>query len=221
VSILERLDIELSEQDEQRLDLLYFFVRLLVLATPLYVLLWIDWNPVWLRTAQAGIATHLLELLSVSATQTGTVVETTRLIVDVSVDSTGWKSMFAVSALVLAVTDLTRRQYGIGLVMGLVTVMVANMLRLVSMIYAVVAWGISYELIHTVLWRWGLTVVVLGYWMTWLYWTSHGSLPLIERVREHDEGEHEQADIADDEIDEGPRDDKVEDDDEDAGDGQQ
>lgn len=219
MTLADRLGLELSDTDAERLDLLYFFTRLLVLATPLYVLLWIDWNPVWLRTAQAGIATQLLELLGVATTRSGTVVETARLVVDVSVDSTGWKSMLAVSALVLAVTDATRRQYGIGVVAGLLTVLAANMVRLVSMIYAVVVWGISYELIHTLLWRWGLTVVVLGYWMVWLYWVSSDSLPLIDRIRQHREGEHQQAEVPDDEVEEGPRDDQVEDDDKDAADG--
>lgn len=216
MTLADRLDLELSDTDEKRLELLYFLARLLVLATPLYILLWIDWNPVWLRTMQAGIATHTLELLGVSATQAGTIVDAGALVVDVSIDSTGWKSLLAVSALVLAVTDVTSRQHGVGVIAGIITVFVANMFRLVSMIYAVVVWGISYELIHTVLWRWGLTVVVLGYWMAWLYWTSTGSLPLLDRVREHHDGEHEQSEVPDDEVEEGPRQDQVEDDDQDA-----
>lgn len=208
--------MELSETDQQRLDLLLFLVRLLLLATPLYVLLWIDWNPVWLRQLQAGIGTAVLDLTGMAVTHSGTWIEAPGLAVDVSVDSTGWKSMLAVMALVLAVTDLPRRERVIGLVAGLATVFAANILRLTSMIYAVVVWGISYELIHTFLWRWGLTAVLLSYWLIWLHWATTGSLPFIHRIQQYHDGQRQQPDVTEDQVEEAPGDDEIDDDHEDA-----
>jgi exosortase/archaeosortase family protein len=99
-------------------------------------------------------------------------VHGSELVLDVTRDSTGWKSMLAVTALIIAV-GRPFRQTVQGVVTGVGVLFAANLLRITSMFYAVTVYDVSYELLHTVLWRWGLTAVVL---VTWLWWLSERSL---------------------------------------------
>lgn len=166
----EEFEDGLEGRERELWEVFVFLVRFTALVLPLYLLIWLNWDPVWLRSLDAGIASGVLDLLGVSASHTGTVFQTPTIAVDVSVDSTGWKSFLALSALIVAVRGVEWKERLIGILAGAVVVFAANIARLVSMVYAVEMWGISYELLHTLLWRWGLTVVVLGCWLAWMRW---------------------------------------------------
>ncbi len=166
----EEFEDSLEGRNKKLWDVFVFLVRFTAMVFPLYLLIWLNWNPVWLRSLDAGIASEILNLLGVPATHTGTFFQTSGLTVNVSIDSTGWKSFLALTALVVAVRDVDIKDRVVGIVGGAVAVFTANIVRLVSMAYAVEIWGVSYEVLHTVLWRWGLTVVVLGCWLAWMRW---------------------------------------------------
>ncbi|MDY6778264.1 MAG: exosortase/archaeosortase family protein [Candidatus Nanohaloarchaea archaeon] len=168
----ERFEERLEGRNRMLWDILVFLLRFTVLAAPLYILLWTSWNPVWLRSLEAGITHQVLQLAGVSSQHQGTVVTTRTLSVDVSTDSTGWKSVLALAALIIAVRGYTWRERLSGIMAGTVILFTANIARLASMIYAVEVWNISYQLIHLFLWRWGLTAVVLATWLVWLHWTD-------------------------------------------------
>lgn len=168
----QRFEDSLEGRDRQLWEMLLFLARFTAMAAPVYLLLWQGWNPVWLRSLDAQLAAILLEFLAVPAQHSGTVVSTQAIAIDVSTDSTGWKSMLALTALILAVRNITGRKRAVGIVAGLLIVFIGNLGRIVSMAFAVTIWGISYELIHTVLWRWGLTVLIFMIWLAWLRWAD-------------------------------------------------
>lgn len=147
-----------------------FLVRFTILAAPVYLLLWQNWNPLWLRTVNAKISSSVLNLLRVETSQLQTFIETNTFTVDVSTDSTGWKSFIALTALILSVRGEKIRKKIYGIVLGTALVFLGNIVRLVSMMYMVEKLGIPYELIHKFLWRWGLTFLVLIAWLVWLNW---------------------------------------------------
>ncbi|MFQ3308112.1 MAG: exosortase/archaeosortase family protein [Candidatus Nanohaloarchaea archaeon] len=81
-------------------------------------------------------------------------------------DCLGWKSMAIFTGLFLASTRkyIQQARY---LLLGIVAIFVANIIRVASTIYLSEIGLISFDLIHTFLWRWGLTVIVF---LIWLYW---------------------------------------------------
>lgn len=164
----------LDERNKVLFDTLDFLVRLMVLAAPFYVLLWKGWNPVWLRTLNAAISHTILTLVGVETGHIGTFVAGEAIVVDVSVDSTGWKSMIAVTALMLATVGEKMRKRAYGIIVGLTIVFIGNIARITSMMYAVEVYGADYEFIHTFLWRWGLTILVFVVWVLWLHWDGTG-----------------------------------------------
>jgi len=178
--IRERIDAIRDDLDERNMvlfDTLLFLVRFTVLAAPVYLLLWQGWDPVWLRSINATISSHVLNLAGLETASSGTFLSAPSILVDVSVDSTGWKSMIAVIALILATLNEDRRKRLYGIVAGVGIVFFGNIGRITSMVYAVEVLGVEYEFIHTFLWRWGLTFLVFGYWALWLQWD--GELPAV------------------------------------------
>lgn len=177
--IQERIDAvreELDERNRTLFDTLLFLIRFTVLAAPIYILLWQGWDPVWLRSINATISSHTLNLVGLETASSGTFLSAPAILVDVSVDSTGWKSMIAVTALILATLDEDWRKRLYGIAAGIGIVFIGNIGRITSMVYAVEVLGADYEFIHTFLWRWGLTLLVFGYWALWLRWD--GDLPV-------------------------------------------
>jgi len=178
----------LNDRNRQLWEVFMFLIRLLLLASPLYLLLVIEWNPIWLRELNAGISASILNLLGLSADHTGSFVITETIRLNVSVDSTGWKSFLALAALMLAVRDQGTYKRLYGVIIGWGVLFIGNILRITSMIYAVEVWGVSYEFMHTFLWRWGLTVLVLTVWILWLQWEPdeqqlRSYLPLVDAAQ--------------------------------------
>lgn len=84
-------------------------------------------------------------------------------------DCLGWKSMAVFTALFLSATTRFREQAKY-LVYGLIGIFAANVVRVASTVYLSEIGVISFEVIHTFLWRWGLTFIVL---VIWLYWYKY------------------------------------------------
>lgn len=81
-------------------------------------------------------------------------------------DCLGWKSMAVFTALFLSATTKFREQAKY-LLYGLIGIFIANVVRVASTVYLSEIGVVSFEVIHTFLWRWGLTFIVL---LIWLYW---------------------------------------------------
>ncbi|MFB6077123.1 MAG: exosortase/archaeosortase family protein [Candidatus Nanohaloarchaea archaeon] len=156
----------LTRRQEQLLEALLFLVTFTVLAAPFYALLNSGWDATGIRAATATAAAGLLDAIGIPATSTGPYLAAGDMLVDVTRDSTGWKSLLAFTGLVLA-TRPDRRQAVEGIVLGVVGVAAANLLRIVSMVVLVQRAGIPYDLLHLVMWRWGLTGILLLLWIGW------------------------------------------------------
>lgn len=85
----------------------------------------------------------------------------------ISRDCLGWKSMAAFTALIYASTENLGKEFRV-LFLGIIGLAVANVFRIVSTIILSEAGIISFDIVHTFLWRWGMTFLVLGIWYLWL-----------------------------------------------------
>lgn len=158
----------LTPEQRQLFDTFLFLMRFAALSIPLYLVLGSGWESAWLRSFNASVSAVVLSFAGIDVSTVGSVIYGEFLTLDVSWDSTGWKSMMAFSALVLASTVPSRQKLA-GIIIGAGFIQVANIARITSMFYAVEVYHVDYELLHTVLWRWGLTTVVLVTWIGWLY----------------------------------------------------
>ncbi|MDY6776802.1 MAG: exosortase/archaeosortase family protein [Candidatus Nanohaloarchaea archaeon] len=170
----DRLKERMSDRQARMFDSFVFLVKFTALAAPLYLILGSGWNAHHLREAVALLSSGLVEVLGVETAHHGSFISSGNLLVDVTRDSTGWKSVMVFAALVFATGK--RLSYKIkGLAVGTAAIFVVNLLRISTMIYAVRVFEVEYELLHMLLWRWGLTFVVLSLWIFWfleLSWSS-------------------------------------------------
>ncbi len=161
---------------------LMFFVRLNILAIPLYLVLQAGYQSAFLMDATTVLAYRLVKASMPAEMQGGIItipVENGVWGARVSWDSTGWKSMLAVAALIFA-TDFPFRKKALGLVL-IPLVYAANVLRIWLMFFAVRQYGIEYfSLFHTVIWSWGLIFTILVLWVAWMkYFPDKFTLRLV------------------------------------------
>lgn len=115
----------------------------------------------------AAISGWLLDLLGYSFTVDGILLRGEPTNYLITRDCLGWKSIAAFVALVFASTEDLRNEVEI-LALGALGLAAANVLRVVTTIVLSEAGVISFEIVHTFLWRWGMTLLVLGIWYLWL-----------------------------------------------------
>lgn len=62
-----------------------------------------------------------------------------------------------------------------GITIGATVVLVANIVRIVSLYYVAVSWPRSFELIHAELWPLGMVVLVVAEFLIWSRWAVGGA----------------------------------------------
>ena len=131
----------------------------------------------------AALIGELLQLSGLPAEYAGLYIylgESTYLIVR---DCLGWKSLALLTGLYYSSTSNYSR-HARALVSGLLLIAVSNVLRVYSTILVAEVGLVSFEVVHSVLWRWSLSLVVLGVWIYWMRGFSPGLDPgVVERFR--------------------------------------
>lgn len=88
--------------------------------------------------------------------------------IDISWDSTGWKSMYALTALVLATPYRRMTEKLKFLLLGIPIIFLLNLLRIITTIQFALTYGFQYfEVLHMFLWREGLILAVIAVWFLW------------------------------------------------------
>jgi exosortase/archaeosortase family protein len=171
--------------DEERLKtVLKFIIIFNVLSLPMYLIMYLNYSYTPLQIFLTDVSYKFLNSLGYDTQlvrNTFCVVETIKVPnliqpICISWDSTGWKSMYALFSLALATPIVTYRKKLRFLIIGLPTIFVLNILRIVTTIILSINFGEQYfEVVHTVLWREGLIFAVVGIWFFWLWKERHNS----------------------------------------------
>lgn len=167
---------KMTKQQEKLWQTLTFFVRLLALSIPLYLIISLGVN---LYSLQYSVATNsywVLKFTGFHVVQDGaslTVGHESDLkqpfSFTISEDSTAWKSMLFFFALVFAVPAIPNRKRLLGLLAGLPLLWIGNLARVWGIVMIESNYGIQAALIaHDYLWRAGLIALVLLLWVFWL-----------------------------------------------------
>jgi len=149
-----------------------FLINFNLLAVPFYSLLFLDFSLPQVQTFLATAIAKALQMFGYQVASKGyvltlfTINEIAR--VNITVDCLGWKSMYVLSALVLAVTYPLRKKIKF-LLVALPAIFLINYLRIVSTLLFVLAYGFRYlDFVHGILWQEGLVAVVVLAWYLWL-----------------------------------------------------
>jgi len=148
---------------------LWFVLKLNVLALPLYLAVYFDlqsqeFQQLW----AAGLSQSLGSLgydTSLDGHNIGVKSGQSLYQIDLSWDSTGWKSLYAMFALVFASGVGGVRQKLAFLAFALPAIAFLNLLRIVTTSLVYVNYGMEgFDLVHGLLWSAMMVVLVVGMW---------------------------------------------------------
>ena len=163
----------LSNPDAKFIRMLRFFIKFNLFAIPLYIILYEGWTLPALQRAIADFTVYALTALGINPTMNDLIVSIPVRNGDwgavINWDCTGWKSLLAYFALVMA-TDYPMKRKLLGMLL-LPVVFAVNLLRIIFMFLYVHWFDLeNYKLVHTVVWSWGLILTILVLWLIWMRW---------------------------------------------------
>lgn len=153
---------------DQRLQRTALFVGKLLLAGLLFrAVILVSPSTYQLQSAFAEMIAWMINGAGIEAISKGTRIFTDKSVYIIVQDCLGWKSMAMFLGLMWASTKRTL-EYANFIIAGIGILFVANIFRVFTTVYLAEAGIISFDIIHGILWRWSLTVIVLGLWVYWL-----------------------------------------------------
>lgn len=170
----------MNQRQEKLFEGLKFLSKLLFAGLIFQSILYIYPDTTGVQALLAQLIAFLVDpLMKASFTASGINVVTEGVHYIITQDCLGWKSMAAFTALVFASTEKYRKnlKYIFG---GLVLVVLANIVRIVTTIYLSHTGVISFEIIHDTLWKWSLTGIVFILWIIWFEKLRHIDEPFSE-----------------------------------------
>lgn len=154
-------------------SVLIFLVTFNLLAVPLYIVIYANLSFGPLKELNAKMVSATLNFFGYDSYSDGSTVNLVSdgilQEIDISWDSTGWKSMYAIAALILAtpISKISRKIKFAAI--GVAVIFFINYLRISSTILISANFGFNlFDIIHTVLWREGLILAVVGVWLAWV-----------------------------------------------------
>lgn len=160
-----------SQPETKFIRMLKFFVKFNLFAIPLYVILYEGWTLPALQTWIADFTVYVLTALGLSPVLDGLIISIPvpngNWAAVITWDCTGWKSLLAFFALVMA-TDYPNKRKVLGLLL-LPVIFAVNLLRILFMFLWVHWFDLAnYQLVHAVVWSWGLILTILVLWLVWM-----------------------------------------------------
>lgn len=185
----------LNKGQKRMCNALEFLVRLLLMSVPIYLLIGIGISSIILMPLQSAVASQtawVLGQMGFTIQQNGIFLSATIINnVDafhfmINQDCTGWKSLLFVFSLIFAVPGIALRKRLWGLVFGLPIIWIGNLARVVGVVLVEKQYGVQAALmIHDYFWQVGLIALVLGIWLSWLYWVrTRKKKTILERIQE-------------------------------------
>jgi exosortase/archaeosortase family protein len=171
--IEEKLGIgEMDERQQKLFRTSLFLGKLLAAGAVFQAVIFLYPETYGIQAWYAGMISGVLNSLGLEATASSHYILMDSGIYRITQDCLGWKSIAAFTGLMFASGSL-RKHYRF-LLAGIGTLLVANVVRVVSTVYLSHTGVVSFDIIHGTLWKWGLTAVVL---LMWFYWfRSRGNL---------------------------------------------
>lgn len=161
---------------------LQFLIKLNLFAIPLYIILFLDLTFPPFQSFVKDVALWWLNDMGLAPTASGYLisipVQHGSWAAFISWDCTGWKSLLALFALVMA-SPATMKSRAKGLAIFLPVIFAANIVRIGFMFFIVKTYGLAYySLAHAIIWSWGMIAAILVCWLIWMkYFRSENATP--------------------------------------------
>jgi exosortase/archaeosortase family protein len=150
------------------LTFLDFVLMLNLLSIPLYFFIYFGIELKFLKNLEALLVSKLLNLLGLNSRFEENLVLIDNKIYEISWDSTGWKSLYTLFALIASTPIYGRRKIK-PLIIGLFLVSLFNVARITATIHLSYKQIYSFDFLHLSLWRWGSIGFLLFIWLIFLY----------------------------------------------------
>ncbi len=164
--------LRLNERQRKLWVVAVFLARVAALSLPLYFILWANPSFDPLQYAVRDNVLSAAKFAGVDANADGFYLNLKTVdgpvTIDIAADCTGWKSIAAYLALLLAVPKTSGKKRLIGLI-GVPILYAVNVGRITFLLWVVVNMGFGYfRVFHEYLWKLGLSLAVLVVWYAWL-----------------------------------------------------
>lgn len=159
---------DLSERQERLLQANIFMGKMLAVGALFHLFLYLYPDTTGIQESFAGLITATMNFFGYGFTHEGIYIMSEASGYRIVQDCLGWKSMMAFTALMIASGDIRNNLKYLGA--GLVLISIANYVRVVTTIHLAEAGILSFEVIHSFLWTWSLTAIVLAVWMIWFHY---------------------------------------------------
>ena len=163
---------KLTKEQERLWNTLQFIVRFTIFSIPLYLIIWLNVGMMPLQSLVADHSFLMIDAFGYDVSRDGlllSVGEDQPFRFLIGEDCTGWKSMLAFAALVIATLGVTLKKRAIGIVVGIPLIYLGNLARIIIVVMAESAYGYDAAIfIHDWLWQAGLIALVLVLWLGWL-----------------------------------------------------
>lgn len=160
-----------NERQRKLFETSVFMAKMLTAGAFFHLLITIYPNTTGLQAGLAEITQRILGVLGVPLERQGISLIDYNVTYIVTQDCLGWKSMAAFTALMFSSTS-EYRKYVKPLLIGLVAIIAVNIVRIVTTIYLSHIKLISFEIVHSLFWKWGLTFFVIAIWAIWFHQKS-------------------------------------------------
>ncbi|MFH1127178.1 MAG: archaeosortase/exosortase family protein [archaeon] len=163
----------LDSKQRRLWEVFVFLMRFLILAVPLHVLLWLNFDAYLLQIWTAKIVSFFLYAAGVAHETAGIFLfvplGSLQWTIEIIKDCVGWKSFMAVSGLMFAVRKVRLEKRIAGVLVAAPIIYFGNAFRIFSSIYLTRIFGFEwFDFIHGFLWQWGLIALVILIWWVWL-----------------------------------------------------
>jgi len=172
--MMDKLRQEIEDFDERQRKLFetsVFMAKMLGAGAVFHLILLLYPSTYGFQSALAEITQRILGIFGIYLERQGINLIDYNVTYVVTQDCLGWKSMSAFTALVFSSTN-EYRKYFKPLLVGLFAIAFLNVIRIVTTIYLSHIQLISFEIVHSLFWKWGLTFFVLVLWLGFLHLKS-------------------------------------------------
>lgn len=159
---------ELEGNQRKLLETSIFLGKMLTAGAFFHLILSIYPNTTGLQAILADITQKVLSIFGVNLEQRGIQLIDSDIAYVVTQDCLGWKSMAAYSALIFSSTKDYKNNLK-PFIAGILVIAVINVVRISTTIYLSHLKIISFDIIHAIFWKWGLTALVILLWLFWLH----------------------------------------------------
>ncbi len=156
---------ELTDKQQKLLKTNVFIGKFLAVGAVFHLILHLYPDTTGIQEIFAGLLTSTMNAIGYEFTQSGIYIMDGASGYRIVQDCLGWKSMMAFTGLIVASGNVRKNlRFLFG---GLVLIAFANYIRVVTTIHLSEIGLITFEVIHSFLWTWSLTGIVLVIWFIW------------------------------------------------------